>query len=182
LGQVNDAEVERARQIGLDEGRRRLTEAVNSGDQQGAAAAAEFIAQNGPRNDPRLDAWVARNPWFRQDEAARQLAIAAGSLAKARGASLEGELEAAEEEVRRKFPWYFPKPASNGTDNTPPKMAAPTRMAGAVTPREKGWSDIPFEGREAMRYHVNRYRRRGISEAEAQKALASTYWKEQARA
>ena len=124
------------------EAEERIRQAVELNDPDAALAAArEIQTQN---DDPAVE-WADSRPWFKTDEVARAVAIAAAERAARAGSSPEEQLEEAEAAVRRRFPEYFEETKTNGAK--PGKQPAPVvaggQRASSGGNREKGWADLP---------------------------------------
>ncbi len=181
-GQVTEAVAEEARQRGIKEAREQLVAATESGDKDAALAAARRL--EGP--PPQTVAWMARNPWFNQDPDAQLLARNVIERALLAGATIEQQLQAGEDAVKRRFPEHFEMQAEPQREaklsevRTPPQVQGGSR--GAVVPRskEKGWTDIPPAVRGQMERSVNRIARaHNKTVAEVQGWTAANYWREQ---
>ena len=178
---VIEEERRRSRQQAIDE----LRAAERAGDTERANAAVERVqATEGP--PPQIAAWIRENPWFNDDPAARALAAATTDRLKAR--PIAEQLEAAEQEVRRRFPEHFgqaetheePRETRLSEVRRPPPMANGSRGPGS-TPKEKGFSDIPAGDRATFNQKLlKHFRSRNMSEAEAQAKYAQSYWRDQA--
>lgn len=194
----NDAAAELAlaaeRRLAREEAERKIREAAKSGNPEEAVQAAKGLAAaSGP--DPRTVAWAARNSWFHSDPAAKALAVAVVNARAASGASHEDQLQAAEDEVKRRFPEHFGDYRRKETEADPdtrrearlsevrpaPVMERGSRTGGGVGGQQKpkGWSDIPTDDRKAQSIFVRNFMRRGKSETEAQAILAREYWRNQ---
>lgn len=161
-----------------------LRAAERAGDADRANAAAERVANTeGP--PPLVQSWVRENPWFNDDPAARAVAAAVTDRLKAR--PIAEQLEAAEQEVRRRFPEHFgqaerreePVEARLSEVRRPPPMATGSRGPSGAS-RERGWGDVPSAVRQQVGKIVKAYQGRGMTETEAQARYAKAYWSEQA--
>ena len=129
---------------------------AEAGDTQGVSEATQRLIQATP--DGRVEAWVTRNPWFRTDPKAEMVARATAEEAKRMGASTEAQLEAAEAEVRKRFPEHFGQDdhRTNGSgevrlsDRRAPLVEGGTRAAAPIRSRAKTWDDIPGQDRYQM--------------------------------
>lgn len=177
---VVEEERRRARQQAIED----LRAAERAGDADRANAAAERVANTeGP--PPVVAAWVRDNPWFNDDPAARAVAAAVTDRLKSR--PIAEQLEAAEAEVKRRFPEHF-GPAERREEQTetrlsdvrrPPPMANGTRGPGS-TPKEKGWADIPPVVRTSVARIVKAYQSRGETQVQAEARYARSYWRDNA--
>lgn len=191
-GQAAEAAIEEARRIAKEEALAELRAAAKSGDEEAAVRAADKVAKtSGP--DPRTVAWIGRNQWFNADPRAQALAVSVVNARANEGATIEDQLEAAEDEVRKRFPEHFPEsrrppedrretPASgerrlSQTERAAPAMAGGSRGQHARPKGEPGWPDIPKDDRAAMSVMVQKMgRQHGVSEQDAQTRLAKRYW------
>ena len=189
IGQVAEDQAEEARQRGVQEGETRLRAAIEAGNADDAVAASRQIAQHsGP--PPQTVAWMARNPWFNEDRRAQAQAVAAINQAAAEKLSIEEQLAAGEEVVRRLYPQHFgptnghsaPSGEARLSDVRPaPVVHGGSRSNGGGAVREKGWADIPAQGRKEMQRFVNKWtREHNMTEAQAQAKIATSYWRTQA--
>ncbi len=83
-----------------------LREAVAAGKADEAIRAADKVAQvAGPPSDAEL--WAAQRPWFSTNRGAHYAAIDAAEAAAREGKSVAEQLQAADDEVKRRFPELF---------------------------------------------------------------------------
>lgn len=183
-GQVIEAEVEETRRRTIQEAEGRIIAAAESGDKDAALAAARQM--QGP--PPQTVAWIARNSWFNHDPDAQLLARNVIERSARAGATIEEQLQAGEEAVKRRFPEHFEitpqvepqREARLSEVRTPPQVQGGSR--GAVVPRskEKGWADIPAGDRGQMERGVERRARaHGKTVEEVRAWTAANYWREQ---
>lgn len=172
---------------------------------QEVSRAAEEVANTGPHRET-VD-WVARNSWFDSDSSAKALAVDVVNREAKRGATIAQQLEAAEAEVKKRFPEHFGaserERQQDDTRYEPERDARPrvrdkevplsesrlAREAPAVTagsrggdraPKEKGFSDIPAVDRSLYQSKLARkYEGRGMTPDEARNRYAKAYWREQ---
>lgn len=186
-GQAADAAIEDARRRAREEAEAQLRQAARNGDEETAVRAAAVVAQNaGP--DPRTVAWIGSNPWFNEDPAARMVAAAICDREAQAGKSIQDQLEAAEREVRRRFPEHF---AGSMREEEPVtaslrEVARETNRAPGVQPGNRGtsvrakgppgWNDIPSGDRVQLSKFVRKMASHKLSEGDAQARLAASYW------
>lgn len=168
---------------------------AEAGDTQGVSEATQRLIQATP--DGRVEAWVTKNPWFRTDPKAEMVARATAEEAKRMGASTEAQLEAAEAEVRKRFPEHFGQDdhRTNGSgevrlsDRRAPLVEGGTRAAAPIRSRVKTWNDIPGQDRYQMTTagkhgpsQLAMFTRKFGDENKAKIAMAQSYWREQGEA
>ena len=168
---------------------------AEAGDTQGVTEATQRLIQATP--DGRVEAWVNKNPWFRTDPKAEMVARVASDEAKRMGASIEAQLEAAEAEVRKRFPEHFGQDdhRTNGngevrlSDRRAPVVEGGTRAAAPLRSRTKTWNDIPGQDRYQMSAsspnrpsQLAMFTRKFGDENKAKIAMAQSYWREQGEA
>ena len=180
--QAADAVIEQERARARQEAQEAIRAAAEAQDPDAAARAAERLASvSGP--PPQTVAWLGRNGWFNSDMDAQALATAAINRAAQAGKSIDEQLEAGEEAVKRRFPEHFG--GSNAADRGEVRLseakAAPHVQSGAraapVASREKGFGDIPSGDRAIYtRVFAKRYEGMGLKPAEAQAKYAASYW------
>jgi hypothetical protein len=174
-----EEEKRRARQQAIEE----LRAAERAGETDKANAAVERIRQTeGP--PAVVSSWIAENSWFNTDPVAQAAARAVTDRLKDR--PVHEQLEAAREEVKRRFPEHFDAPAQReevrlSDVRRPPAPPAQQGSRGPTSaPKERGWSDLPVAARSAAAPFVRAFKSRGLSEAESQAKYAGSYWKDQA--
>jgi len=125
-----------------------------------------------PQEQPVDDAvaeWGRENPWFYTDPQMRALAVATAGTAAQNGADVRGQITAAEDEVKRRFPDRFgkeaPKPSAVETGATTLKSKA----------KPKGVAQLPREAREAFDMFV----RQGIYKKDDLPKYANSYWEQE---
>ena len=188
-GQAAEAAIEDARKRAVQEAEIALRAAAKTGNEEAAVAAARVVAENsGP--DTRVASWIAARPWFNQDKMARTLAVTVCDEQARAGKSVEDQLEAAEAEVRRRFPEHFPQaaPVVDSREETGETRLSQVRTPPQVQPGQRGsappvktqgpgWNDIPAADRQSLSKFVKKMATHNVSEADAQKRLAASYWK-----
>lgn len=174
-----EEEKRRARLQAIDD----LRAAERAGETDRADAAVERIRQTeGP--PAVVSSWIAENGWFNTDPVAQAAARAVTDRLKDR--PVHEQLEAAREEVKRRFPEHFDAPVQReevrlSDVRRPP---APPSQQGSRGPtsalKEKGWSDVPPGVRAGVTKFIKAYQSRGLTEAQAQERYAKSYWSDQA--
>jgi hypothetical protein len=203
-GAVADQAAEEARRQQREQGLSEVRAAATAGDPDAAVAAAAKVASaSGPK--PQTAAWIARNTWFNEDPVAKAVAVAETNRLAAQGFSTEDQLEAAEAEVRKRFPEHFQAPIDRderGGDRAERYQErgevrlselrtteAPHSQGGnsardrgqGRNRREPGWNEIPADEREHMERQVTKLSRRfGKTADEMRKQLAGNYWRNKA--
>ena len=180
--QSAQALAEEARQQGIREAEQRLLQAHRSGDEEGVKQAASQIA--GQQRHPQTDAWMQKNPWFWTEPDAQAVAAAAMERARRTGAGVDEQLAAADAVIAKRFPELTGAPviSPSPTREEPTLARAPLVQGGsrAVTVRasaEKGWADMPVADRRTYeRGFLRQMTRMGMTEDEARKKLARSYW------
>lgn len=181
-GQAAEAALEEAKRQARSEAERELRQAAKDGDEEKAVEAARKVAENsGP--PPQSVAWVNRNSWFNDDPAARAVAVEITKSKAREGLSVEDQLAAAEAEVRRRFPEYFPGQVQERreerlSERKPPVVAEGSRGAPPVK-RDKGWGDIPTGVRSQVGKFIRSYMASGMTEDAARARYAGSYWRTQ---
>lgn len=186
--QAADAVIEEERRRARDQALAEIKGAAEAGDAERAQRAAQQLERvAGP--PPQTVAWMGRNQWFQQDPEAQGLAVAIINRRAAEGASIEDQLEAAEQAVKRRFPEHFgevvrrepqdPKPEARRQVSQPPPVQSGTRGTEVRTTKERGFADIPPGDRALYEKHfAKRMKDMGLSPEDAQKRYAANYWRE----
>ncbi|MBI0474228.1 hypothetical protein D9601_02460 [Sphingomonas sp. MA1305] len=153
---ATDKQVKREVERRAQEIEERFSAAVDSGDKQAAARAAQEMrdleAEAQPTSKGRdYEADFARdNPWYGKDEEASAYAVTIAQREAGKGAKPEQQLEAAAAAVRKRFPELFDEQPKREEPKTP-LVHAPSR-----TMRERrstGFADMP----EVARLAANRF-------------------------
>lgn len=192
--QAADSLIEEERRRAREEAITQLRTAAEAQDPETAVKAAERLAQNsGP--SARAQAWIAERTWFKDDAAARQLAVDTAHKLSAAGFNEAEQLEAADLAVQKRYPEYFPEarqealqpapaaPAPQGEVRMselrrPPQVAAGARTTPSA-PKERGYLDIPRGDRDQFeRLFERRYTNRGMTQQQARDSYAQSYWRE----
>jgi len=99
--------------------------------------------------DPTVASWVQKNEWFNRDPVLNSVAQAIHmDLLRSRpGMSLEENLQATTQEVRRRFPDKFGTPSTPTTIVAPMVEAGGGRMPSTTARRGKGAQDLPSDVR-----------------------------------
>jgi hypothetical protein len=182
-----------------EEAQREVREAAVKADPEAAARAAQKLASaSGPL--PEVAAWRARNPWFQTDEVATALAQAESARLHKLGKSTSEQLEGVETLMRSRFPELYglaqssaqssahagergepQEPADRPLRHDPPRREPPNiaegqRGGAGGRDRPKGWNDVPAADRAQLSSFVKKMVGRGRTQADAEAALATTYW------
>ena len=184
--QATEAAIEEVRRQERLQALEEVRIAERAGDTAKADAAAERVkAAEGP--PPQVQSWVRDNPWYNEDPEAADYARAITNRLAIEGRPVSEQLEAARAAVMKRFPEHAgqagrreePTEARLSEVRRPPPMANGSRGTGSVQ-RERGWGDLPPAVRSAAAPFVKQYQRRGLTEADAQKRYAGSYWSDQA--
>jgi hypothetical protein len=155
------------------EWRARHRQAVKDGDEELAdqlVTQRDKIVTTLPKNDgpdPTVAQWVADNPWFNSDPAARAVAQAVSS--QNANLSVSEQLKAAREAVHKRFPEYAPQ-----QHKPPASVSTATSRAATTQKRDKGFNDMPSASQEMARDMLKRH---GIP----LETTAKSYWQDQNR-
>lgn len=168
LARTSGAIAEREIARGRAELEARFAEAVEAGDVQAANQARREIdhferTQPVAAGDPVVAEWRARNTWFGTDEAATALANAVATRLHQNGASPAQQAEAAEREVRRRFPELFEQPEPKPQPKPQPAVHN-TRSRAAPAPKAKTASALPPAARAAAEDFLRRGRIKNLDE------------------
>lgn len=151
-----------------------LREAAASGDADAIEEATENLTRASQKPDPAVNTFIARNPWMETDDAARNVAIAVSNKMAQSGASVSDQLEAAEKEVRKRFPELFEdEPEAKPQGKAPPAVEGGQRTA-SPSARKLGPNDLPNHVRAA--WTPKRLNQFNMTMAE----VADSYFKENA--
>lgn len=175
------AVAEDARRVAREQAQAEIRAAAEAKDPERAERAAQDLARNsGP--PPQTQAWLRKNGWFDTDLDAQALAVAEINRQAGSGASIERQLEAAEEKVRQRFPEHFGEPEARRetrlSERPAPVMAEGNRV-GAQAPKVKGFREIGHADRELYnRKFRQRYEgQMGLKPEEGEALYARAYWK-----
>lgn len=135
--------IDKIREKAMEEAEARLAAAVETGDMEAASAAVAERDRAAQKVPAEVTSFAARNDWFNTNTKATQLAIAtAGEIANT-GGTVAAQLEAAEKEVRKRFPELFEEEPAEKPGKAPPAVHAGAQRSTAPVAREKGWNDLP---------------------------------------
>lgn len=157
LGRVVDKVAEDAKRRGREEAQAEFDAAVEAGDKDAAAEASRKItAAEQPSSE--IDDWVSKNPWFKANSAARGLACAISEDLSKRGASVSEQLEAAEQEVRARYPELFSTGERTVPTTPTARKPAPATQPGARTqtaqrPAKDSFESLPKPAQAAYAKH-----------------------------
>jgi hypothetical protein len=170
-----------------EERRRARIEAQN--EIRSAAEAQQLEKVSGPPAE--TVAWIARNEWFNQDPAARAVAAAVTERLHSQGKSNAEQLEAAEAEVKRRFPEYFGQaevrrepdevkaPDVRRQAPIAPQVQAGTRGSDGSRQRVRTFADINPSDRALFDKHFRkRFEAQLGSKDAAEAKYAASYWRE----
>jgi hypothetical protein len=169
----------------LDEQAREINErfqqAVDNKDSAGAAKAAkemqdlhsEARAEQGNGGNAEAD-FARENPWYNTDDEATAYAIGISQRLHAQGKSVEEQLKAAADGVRKRFPELFEQREAPTSRREPAAVATPSRGGGK---REKGYADLPADAKRAADNYADLFKlRHGKDLEESRKAYARDYF------
>ncbi len=165
----------------LEDQRRELEElhdqAVEDGDKVEARRVAKELAKmdDTPLVDDvrgQVAEFTERNPWYGTHPKATDYAAMISQRLAKQGKSVDEQLEAAEEEVRERFPELFEKPKKA------PAVHNSTARVSNHTPKEKGVADLPAEARKAGEEYVKMIAQKMPGKQYTLKDYAATYWAE----
>lgn len=153
-----------------------VRKAVREGNEE---AAVKLVHKNVPaETDPRIDAWVKKNPWFSFDTRAHSLAVSTSAEAARQGLSIEEQLEAVDKEIQHRFPEHFD--SKQKVSRTPPLVQGGS-SGGSIKPKNGStWEDIPLQDRRDLKGYVTKMHNSSkgkVSEKDAMASIAKTYWK-----
>lgn len=127
----------------------KFEQAVEDGDKVAAAKATRELAtldKQREASNPEAD-FARDNPWYEKDDEATAYAIGISQRLAAQGKSVEDQLKAAAEGVRKRFPELFEeeKPARRQA----PQVNVPGSRQAVPQKREKSAADLPRDVRAA---------------------------------
>lgn len=177
------------------EAKAEIVAAAKESDPERAEKAAERLAEIPSGPPPQTVAWMSKNSWFDSDPKARALAITIMSERHGAKATIDDQLEAAEAEVRKRFPEHFPEARRESPPKEIPPRQEEVRMSeskrvqqapavqegsrggnGAV--KAKGWNDIPSADRSMFQTKLEKaFLNRGLKPEEARAKWAQSYWR-----
>lgn len=161
--------------------------AVEDGDKDAARDAVKELRKLDSQELPTqadtkrlVDDFAGRNDWYGTHPAATDhAAYIAAKIAKT-GGSVEEQLEAAEADVRKKFPHLFDDEPYEKTQRKAPAVHGNSSRTAVPPSREKGVSDLPREARQAGEDYVKMINQRLPNAKYTLADYAKTYWSEQA--
>lgn len=121
----------------------RIAAAVEAGDVEAAATAVADRDRATQAPDKEVINFAARNDWFNTNKAATRLAIDTAEEIANTGGTVAAQLEAAEKEVRKRFPELFEDEPEVKPTKAPPSVQGGVQRSTAPVAREKGWNDLP---------------------------------------
>lgn len=173
--------IEKAQRKAIADAERRIAEAAEAGDTEAAIEATRDLREVSAPRDPLVVRFAEKNPWYTTHRAATNLAIEVAEEAMQNGKSVEEYLDAAEKEVKRRYPELFPGYKSDEPDpkDTGLQRGAPAvhggQRAASPAPRKRGWNDMPKAVQDAQERH---FVRKGLLSKEE---AAEAYWSENAQ-
>lgn len=161
-------------------------QAVDEGDKQAAREVQREIQQI-DRQREAVDGqeqvvadFIERNKeWFQKDDEATAYAIAQSQRLAGAGKSKADQLEEVDRLVRKRFPELFKDETPAPRKGAPGVLSASTRAA-SPTPREKGFSDLPQQAKDAWAQFDRDFKRRGFADGYPKDEYARDYWRDQA--
>jgi hypothetical protein len=165
----------------LEEQRRELEDrhdqAVEDGDKEEARRVAKELAKidDAPdKSDVRAAVadFTSRNPWYGTHAKATDYAAMISQRLAREGKPVQDQLEAAEEEIRERFPELFEKPKKA------PAVHNSTARVSNHTPKDKGIADLPAEARRAGEDYVKMVNQKMPGKNYTLADYAKVYWSE----
>lgn len=165
----------------LEEQRRELEDrhdqAVEDGDKEEARKVAKELAKIDEAPDAsdvksKVAEFTERNPWYGTHAKATDYAAMISQRLAREGKPVEEQLEAAEEEIRDRFPELFEKPKKA------PAVHNSTARVSNHTPKEKSVADLPAHARQAGEEYVKMIAQKMPNKNYTLKDYAATYWAE----
>lgn len=159
--------------------------AVEDGDKDAAKKIARDMAKLDEAPDNReterlVGDFATRNDWYGTHPGATDYAAMISTKLAKQGASIEDQLEAAEEAVKKKFPHLFDDEPEEKPARKAPTVHGNASRAAAPAPKERGVSDLPREARQAGEEYVKMIQQRMPSAKYSLADFAKTYWSERA--
>mgnify|MGYP003403490799 CR=1 FL=1 len=165
----------------LEDQRRELEEAHDQAVEDGDKVEARRVAKELNKLDDipvigdvksQVAEFTERNAWYGTHSKATDYAAMISQRLAREGKSVDEQLEAAEEEVRERFPELFEKPKKA------PAVHNSTARVSNHTPKEKGVADLPAEARKAGEDYVRMIAQKMPTKNYTLKDYAATYWAE----
>jgi hypothetical protein len=158
-------QTERALQAQAEEYERRLEQAVEDGDKEAAKEARKGLAATERQLEKVAgspeETFAAENAWYGKDDDATAYAVSISQREAKKGASVEQQLKAAAEGVKKRFPELFEDQQRPTLTPKPPTVHAPTSR-GAPTRRGTGFADLPPEVKTAANSYADLFVRKGL--------------------
>lgn len=151
-------------------------QAVDLGDRAAAKDAATQLAkldQQSAENVSHDDAFARDNPWYGKDEDATAFAVAVSHRLAAQGKSVEAQLEAAADAVRKRFPELFDDPAPK---KAAPRVGAPTSRSSGLGNRPKTFEDLPADAKMAWANFDKSFKARGVAKGYPKEEYVKDYF------
>jgi hypothetical protein len=149
----------------------KFEQAVEDGDKTAAAKATRDLAaidRQREASNPEAD-FARENPWYEKDDEATAYAVGISQRLAAQGKSVEDQLKAAAEGVRKRFPELFEDEKQKSRQA--PNVNAPGTRQAAPQKREKSAADLPRDVRAAGEEFVK------MAEAKGRKYTIEDYAK-----
>lgn len=171
-GQATAEIIERNRRQAIEDAERRIAEAAEAGDREAATQAAEDLKRANDKPDPLVADFYAKHNWMTPGNPAYSVALAAAQKVADTGGSVQAQLDAAEKEVRKRFPEEFGEEGADAPARKQPPAVEGGQRTASGAPRKKGWSDLPATVRQSV--SSKQLKDWGLSQDE----YAAAYWKE----
>ena len=170
-GAILDRELKRER----EQLEQTFAKAVEDNDVETAHRTSQQLAKlpeqaEGPVEDSAVTDFKSRNDWYERDAAATAVAQSVAAQLHAQGKSPTEQVQAAEAEVKRRFPELF-KGQTREPAKGAPTLNAPQSRTARMAPKQKGFAELPADARKAAE---DLQKRRGVSLDE----YARIYWQE----
>lgn len=165
MANAHAKQTERALQEQAARHKAQLDQAVEDGDREGAREAHKAIAAT-EREIERVakaaspeDQFAKDNPWYGKDDDATAYATAISQREFAKGKSVEDQLKAAAEGVRKRFPELFEDGEKRPTLKAPPAVNAPSSRSTGQR-RGTGYADLPADVKAAADKYADLFARK----------------------
>jgi hypothetical protein len=168
-------QTERALQAQAEEYERRLEQAVEDGDKEAAKEARRGLAATERQIEKVVgspeESFAAENPWYGKDDDATAYAVSISQREAGKGATVEQQLKAAAEGVRKRFPELFDDEPRRQTLKAPPQVNAPQTRSSSQR-RGTAFADLPADAKAAASEYAELFVRKGLVKTK-EEALAS---------
>lgn len=151
MANASAKQTERALQQQAEHYEQMLEQAVEDGDKEAAKQARQGLREaereiERHASNPE-DSFAKDNPWYMKDEDATAYAVSISQREAKKGASVEEQLKAAQEGVRKRFPELFDDEPKQPQRKAPEVNAPSSRSTSAR--KGDGYGDMPPEARRA---------------------------------